>query len=197
MKKLKAVMGALLLSGLVAGAHAANPSAKVFTVGQYYEGGVIYWTDPAQKNQHGLIADINDQPGAAAYAWSTTNTTTGAINNGAYAGRTNTTIIVNSGIIAPAASACVNSGAQGYHDWYLPSEMELGMMFVNQMAITRTAQANGGSAFASINAVGNAADYWSSIELDADNAWRFAFNAGGQRNLTKNFTLSVRCVRAF
>jgi len=195
MKKLKAVIGAMLLSGLVAGAHAANPSAKVFTVGQYYEGGVIYWTDPAQKNQHGLIADINDQPGAAAYAWSTTNTTTGAINNGAYAGRTNTTIIVNSGIIAPAASACVNSGAQGYHDWYLPSEMELAMMFVNQMAITQTAKEHGGSAFADIN-TGNAS-YWSSIESDAGNAWFFGFLDGLQNINTKNFALGVRCVRAF
>ena len=190
-------MGVMLLSGLVAGAHAANPSAKVFTVGQFYEGGVIYWTDPVQKNQHGLIADINDISNRI--EWSTLQNLINADGNGAYAGKANTAIIVAAGTSTtyPAGFACAGSNAQGYHDWYLPSEMELAMMFVNQMAITRTAQANGGSAFADIN-TGNQTVYWSSTESGTTFAWDFSFSNGNQPGHDKNVnTSSVRCVRAF
>ena len=106
-------MGVMLLSGLVAGAHAANPSAKVFTVGQFYEGGVIYWADPVQKNQHGLIADINDISNRI--EWSTLQNLINADGNGAYAGKANTAIIVAAGTSTtyPAGFACAGSNAQG------------------------------------------------------------------------------------
>ena len=198
MKKLKAVMGAMLLSGLVTGSYAANPSAKGFTVGQYYNGGVIFWTDPAQKYQHGLIADINDQPTQLAWANAApcSNTFESITGNGAYTGAANTAQIIQicTAASAPAAAACSNSTAQGYNDWYLPSELELAQMLTNQMTINPAAQANGGSTFASI--YGNPL-YWSSTEFDAAGAWDFTGYHYNTTNYDKSLPLSVRCVRAF
>lgn len=201
MKKLKGLVSLLLLSGLTVGGHAANPSAKGFTVGQYYQGGVIFWTDPVQGNQHGLIVDINNKgPSAWATVAPCSTTSIGATGSGAYVGISNTNIMLATCPTAgsvPAAEACSNSGAQGYTDWYLPSQMELATLFVNEMAVNQTSQANGGSAFISINTA-TAGNYWSSTESSATQAWTFDEGSfGSGTNLKTNALLYTRCIRRF
>lgn len=168
-------------------------------VGEFSQGGVIYWLDPTSTshNTHGLIADIADK---GSFQWSVANTSTGATLNGAYQGQNigtfNTAkILATPGTTYPAASACATSASQGYSDWYLPSIMELALMFDEQMTIRQTAIANGGSAFADIN---SGISYWSSTEGNAVNAaWVFNFNLDSQLTNAKSNVLSVRCVRAF
>ena len=68
-----------------------------------------------------------------------------------------------------------------YNDWHLPSKDELSAMYDNRDRI-------GGF---------SAATYWSSSENDDNYAWNQYFTNGSQTNLNKNFTYSVRPVRAF
>ena len=42
------------------------PSPKTYTIGQYVQGGVIFWLDPSM--QHGLVASIVDMNGGGLYS---------------------------------------------------------------------------------------------------------------------------------
>lgn len=176
----------------------ANSSAGLY-IGQFYQGGIIFWLDPtASPAVHGLVADVADKPGT--YVWS--NNTTSATNatlDGAYQGRNsgtfNTARIIAAesaiGASSPAASICANSTVQGYTDWYLPSVQEFASMLTNQMAITQTALTRSGSALMKSN-------YWTSTEFSTSNAWMFyaAFYNPSSGN-PKSTSGAVRCIRAF
>lgn len=207
----------LLVNMVTISAYAANPASKDYVdqqdqklqiqinnivsaeasghyVGEFSQGGIIYWLDPTSTshNTHGLVADIADK---GTFAWSTANTTTGATLNGAYQGQNTGTfntakILATPGATYPAASACATSTSQGYSDWYLPSRMELALMFYEQMSITQAAIANGGSGFVF-------AIYWSSTENNVSTAGNFNFSNGVQSSDTKNLNQNVRCIRAF
>lgn len=180
-------------------AHANNSKQNSLQIGEYYQGGVIYWLDPAQQYEHGLLADIRNQP--TLLEWDIKPPlSTNAFGNKVYSGKNrpggNTYIILHQKplITAPAAQACANSIAQGYADWYLPSLMEITMMYRKRLEITQTSVAYGGSGF------GNTASdsYWSSTENDAFGAWDFHFINGGTQSLRgKDSALGVRCIRAF
>ena len=197
---------------------ATEVGAGTLSIGQYYNGGVIFWLDPTSTstNPHGLIADIVDQHGTFQWDSQGSPIVTNATKNQAYAGNNsasgvngnpagNTYTILSSpdASTAAAALACANSRRGGYMDWYLPSIMELALMFAEQMTITQTAlQQSGGGAFATINTSSyNVAQYWSSTEFNAnsnnDFAWYFDFTEGYQYRYSKVHQLSVRCVRAF
>lgn len=174
--------------------------AAVHYLGEFFQGGVIYWLDPTSTahSTHGLIADIADK---GIFAWSIADTTTGATLSGAYQGRNSGTfntakIISTPGTTYPAASACASSTSQGYSDWYLPSLLELNQMFSQQMAIEQQSVANGGSPFAALDS-GNS-NYWSSTENSLTDAWSFSFGSISQvSGIPKSFVTSVRCIRAF
>lgn len=184
-----------------------------FKIGQYYQGGVIFWLDPTLKYQHGLIADIKDQPGGNtatnAPNWANPDYSTFITpNTGAYGGKTNTTAIIFAlGTNAQAASLCSNSSAQDFHDWYLPDVVELTWMYINQMTITQKALEHGGSDFISVNTTLNTGanmpiiGYWTSNQVanNTFNAWYLDFVSGGlfaQEQNNTNYN-NVRCIRAF
>jgi hypothetical protein len=75
-----------------------------------------------------------------------------------------------------AVKACSDLG----NGWRLPTRDELNLLYVNRERIGRFANN----------------DYWSSTEVDADNAWRQYFNGGFQATLFKVRGLAnVRAVR--
>ena len=82
-----------------------------------------------------------------------------------------------------AARLCGDLVLGGYSDWYLPSRDELNKLFLNlsyQVALYESTH------------------YWSSTELDSDNAWIQDFNSG--LPAVNNFKVDgsgVRAVRAF
>jgi hypothetical protein len=86
-----------------------------------------------------------------------------------------------------AAQLCASLSVNGYNDWFLPSKGELNFMYINlgQMGL------------------GGFGDkvYWSSSQDNSDGTWDQRFSDGVQhlnRNYSlKNYTLSVRAVRAF
>ena len=162
-------------------------STTPLTIGQAYQGGIIFWLDAT--GQHGLIAATADQNTGIQW-FNGTDRYTGTAGDGLYAGAMNTAMIVatqmadnQSGSFAAKVCAdySVTVGRVTYGDWYLPSKYELNLLYLQTIAV-------GG--FAS-------AYYWSSTELNKDNAWIQAFDSGNQTNNLKLFTNRVRAVRAF
>jgi len=177
--------------------HAKN--VKTYKVGDFAQGGIVFWVD--ETGQHGLVAAKKDQYSENEIQWyNGSYTNTEADGDGVYAGEMNTMLIIaNQGSNSNdyAAGVCSNceiteSGVT-YGDWYLPSKEELNLMYQNKATIDATAQANGGSVFAS----GWFSNYWSSTEISNNDAWCQNFGGGGQANCDKAGGRRVRAIRAF
>lgn len=84
-----------------------------------------------------------------------------------------------------AAQQCADLNAHGQTDWYLPARNELNVLYTNRAAI-------GGF---NTSGAWPAGLYWSSSEIDVDEATGEYFNNGVQGNSNKQDSLSVRCVR--
>lgn len=178
--------------------HAKN--VKTYKIGDFAQGGIVFWVD--ETGQHGLVADKKDLYSENEIQWYNGNyTDTEANGDGVYAGEMNTMLIIaNQGSISNdyAAGLCANytvteSGVT-YGDWYLPSKEELNLMYQNKATIDATAQANGGSVFASGAWFSL---YWSSTEISNNDAWCQYFGGGGQANCDKDGTRRVRAIRSF
>jgi hypothetical protein len=155
------------------------------SIGDTHEGGIVFYIDGS--GCHGLVAKATDETGL--FKWSTTTGATDAIGFSMLAGEHNTNKIISklgTGI-APAAEACANLTTNGKNDWYLPSRIELDMMFVNLKLANLGGFANG--------------FYWSSSEVNAITVWTQDFTDGTQDGflpLNKTATSNrVRAIRAF
>jgi len=133
------------------------------------------------NSKHGLIAATSNQ--STGIQWSITNTVTNAVRNGIHGGISNTErIIINQGAGSYAAQLCANYIGGDYADWYLPSEHELNLLYLQETVV-------GGFA---------GSYYWSSTESDDGTfAWGKDFRTGGRISLNKDFTYYVRAIRAF
>jgi hypothetical protein len=161
------------------------------TVGDFRVGGIVFWVDPAD-NTHGLVCAFQDTsiaewgcygidlPNVPNVLYDAGNPT--GIGAEIGDGINNTNSILNDCPSAPAALAARSLGPE----WFLPSAKELEQMYINR---TTLEAAPGFSAFSSF--------YWSSTEDGSTLACRFAFTNGLVFNLSKDFTLDVRGVRAF
>ena len=122
-----------------------------------------------------LIAASNDSINGI--PWGGFGTTTGAQST--LDGASNSSAIITAGITNSAVNLC--SGLiNGYSDWFLPAKDQLNCLYTNQTIISNF-----------MNAV-----YWSSTELDENNAWYQFFDNGNSLSGFKTFYYSVRCVRA-
>jgi hypothetical protein len=163
-------------------------------IGDFREGGVVFWVDPTD-NTHGLVCAQSDQtPGIQWHNGS--NVTTGATGAAIGTGSANTIAIISAQGATETDYAAGLARAYtggGFTDWFLPSKDELNQMYINKAAINATATANGG-----VNFTGNF--YWSSTENDTNNfsAWAQYFTNGYQYADGKNITVNnMRAVRAF
>jgi hypothetical protein len=174
------------------GAVIAVKSPPPTAIGDFRDGGVVFWVDPAD-NTHGLVCAIEDQSGGIRW-YNGSLITIGTTGTAIGTGSTNTTaIIANQGPVAIsyAAGLARDYDGGGYTDWSLPSKDELNEMYLNKATINSTAAANSGSNF--VTAV-----YWSSTEIDNGGASAQYFGNGYQSNSNKNSTVNmVRAVRAF
>jgi hypothetical protein len=167
----------------------SGDTAPTYTVGQAALGGVIAYIlqagDPGYNAdvQHGLVAATSDQStGIRWYNGSYVTTSATGISIGD--GLTNTLAIISvqgavtTSYAAGVARAYTNGG---YSDWYLPSRIELTKLYNNRVAI-----GNFASDF-----------YWSSSEVDASNAYTYAFNFATYFQAGKDTVCRVRAIRSF
>lgn len=153
----------------------------MYVIGDGLGGGRIFYLDGA--NQHGLIAAQTDQSGGA--RWNNTSNPYSNINAYSMAdGVANTNAIIAAiGGSGFAASICRSYTGGGYTDWYLPSNNELYLLFLQR------------------NIIGNFQNYfyWSSTASTSwnVNAWCFDFGAGYTDERDKTYLFFVRAIRAF
>jgi len=162
-------------------------------IGEQFGGGVIFhlWKD-AQGVEHGLIVDKTDL--STSQAWSNiTNLLIGASAQSRWDGLSNSNAIVGqAGHTSSAAALCLNSTNGGESDWYLPSILELNMLWNNYYTVARSlTQISGATQLQTLNR------YWSSTEGGDSTAWFFIFSSAVANSTIKASTWYVRAVRAF
>lgn len=155
-----------------------------FSIGQTYGGGKIFYIDGT--GQHGLIVSLQDQSGGLQWQ-NGSEITTNAAGLAIGTGTANTTAIISvQGNGSYAASLCrlfYNGG--GFSDWYLPSLYEL-----NQLNLVNN----------SLGLPDLQGGYWSSSEIDSDEAWTIFITidqSPNQNGSWKSGSYKVRAIRKF
>ena len=162
---------------------APNNNNSTLAIGDTHQGGIIFYLD---GNGGGLIAAPSDQ-GTAEWGCNAI-TISGADGITIGTGAQNTIDIeADCTTSGTAADICANLSLGGYSDWFLPSKDELNEMYLNI--------ANG-SLLGNVGGL-NFSYYWSSTEIDSNDACVQFFLSLYQSNHTKNSTYYVRAVRSF
>jgi hypothetical protein len=149
-------------------------------------GGIVFYI-----HEHGLLgwryleAAPRDLPKAE---WGARGTSIGGTESRVGSGKSNTGritgVLQKSGETGRAAQLCAGYELNGYRDWFLPSKDELDLMYKNL-------KTKGLGGFTNDR-------YCSSSEDDKYNAaWLQYFDGGRQDGYRKDYTFSVRAVRAF
>ncbi len=153
-------------------------TSSAFTVGQKYEGGIIFFIDPTEK--HGLIAAPTDLNQPLAWGCNGSSIPGTTVFNGA--GISNTALIIaHCPKNNTPAQLCSDLVIDGYSDWFLPSRNELNLLYLQKDLIG--------------NFVNNY--YWSSTQYDAYSSWAQHFFNGNHDNNGKYTVARVRAIRAF
>ena len=163
-----------------------------YVVGMEAEGGIVFYVD--SSGDRGLVAaamdifkEYADSIGYT-YEWGCLSEyVSGADGFAIGTGYQNTLDIIEGCSENTAAFNALNSTAEGYTDWYLPSKDELYEMY-NTIG-------NGGPE-GDIGGFSNSY-YWSSSENVSSNAWSVNFDSGYTGNVSKNNPGRVRVIRAF
>ena len=152
-----------------------------------------------ETGQHGLVCAKEDQSSGVRWDAGTLGKTR-ANGDGVYAGEMNTSIAISSSVALGddgndyAAIICnniqVTESGVTYGDWYLPSAIELSLMYQNMSIINTTASSNWGTDFVLER-------YWSSKEDNDNYAFPRNFLDGDAFGQLKSNTYRVRAIRAF
>lgn len=156
-----------------------------YTIGLMHGGGMIFDVDGS--GQHGWISSLADQ--GSAIPWAPGAMWTTATNAFSADGAANTTTIINvyGNASSYAAKLCRDFRGGGFTDWYLPSTLELQILWTEKDVI-------GG--FPPYIFLGDFY-YWSSNENVSFRAWERDFNDNTSSNSEKRNLNYVRAIRAF
>lgn len=158
-------------------------SSTSLSIGDTYQGGIIFYLRGTYPDQYGLVCAQNDQ-GTGIPWYSQSYIYYGITSTAIGSGQTNTSSLVS--ILGDgyyAAKLCDDLVLKGFDDWFLPSRDELGLMYTNL-------KKNGFGNFTN-------SSYWSSSEFDDLNAYAQYFSSGRQSCNNKFHSYSIRAVRIF
>lgn len=172
---------------------ASNLNNSKVSIGDYAYGGIVFFVD--ETGEHGLVCTKQDQ--AANVRWNQRKTV--RKNNWLTDNMNTKKALFNTKsnkeckkmyAIRICEDLKIKENGVTYNDWYLPTQEELNLMYINKAKINETAIKNGGTNFADTY-------YWSSTEYDYTNAWTQYFFDGKQVYSYKDYNYNVRAVRAF
>ena len=171
-----------------------TPTTTAPSIGDTYQGGIVFYLD---SNGGGLIAAPTEQSTGA--DWGCRGTIISGADGTAIGTGAQNTIDIELECTTPgtAADICANLTLGGYSDWFLPSKDELNLMWTNLADSDGDGQNTGPSDPNNLGGF-SAVGYWSSTEINYDNAWLQNFYNGFQDfYFSKNSNFYVRSVRAF
>lgn len=182
MKKLFILsLGVLLSFGFVAMKEQPQEQVLHLKVGDSFGGGIVFFTK--DNGAHGMIAALEDQDeGLRWFGGAKINT-----EDGVGAGRRNTSKIARKGKtpdLLLASKLCkeyfVEEGIYRHGNWYLPSKLELSILFSKKDVVGGFANKH----------------YWSSTILGDDLTWFQNFE-NGRQNVNVSKSNGVRAVSYF
>ena len=172
---------------------APNNNNSALAIGDSHQGGIIFYLD---ANGGGLIAAPTDQSSSA--EWGCYGTGISGADGTAIGTGNQNTIDIEAGCTTSgtAADICANLTLGGYSDWFLPSQDELNLMWINLADSDGDGENYG---VTDPNNLGGFAYnfYWSSTEGVNYGALFQSFSSGGQTDSYKYDINNVRAVRAF
>lgn len=180
----------------------AKNSGKTYKIGDFAEGGIVFWVDDSGK--HGLVVSKFDVTSNTRW-FSGSFGNTHAKGNGLYAGKSNMNIIISSQSAFEFTKSTPDNNTYAarlvneyqatengitYGDWYLPSNYELNLLFLNRVAVNTSLTANGGEVLSNQN-------YWSSNEVSNTSANVVNLSNGSINSALKTGGNYVRAIRSF
>jgi hypothetical protein len=149
-------------------------------------GGFIFYDKGKYKDGWRYLEAAPNDLGYA--AWGAAGKDIPGTETGVGTGKQNTQIIIEKltawGETGKAAQLCASLNINGFNDWFLPSKNELALMYSNL-------QERGVGGF-------SGRWYWSSSQDNKNKlSWNQYFNGGEQHLNVKDYTLSIRAIRAF
>jgi hypothetical protein len=153
-------------------------------IGEKYQGGIIFYLDPASDGKKGLIAAEKDTAIDVFYSNLSGYTVyaTGATGSAIGTGQANTALMIaNEAARSNAVKYCDELIIEPYSDWYMPSEKELAALYLNRNKVANLGPKT----------------YWSSTESAWDKARCISFSDGVAYTRNKNNRYCVRAVRYF
>lgn len=162
-------------------------------LGESFGGGIIFHLyKDANGAEHGLICAPTDA--ASLQPWSSvTNVAAGSTSE--WNGQSNTTIAVaQPNVTTSAALDCNNYVSGGYTDWYLPSSLELRMLWTNLYHVQKAFDSDNDPNTTILQPAG----YWSSTEVSAGAVINVVMDEATIFGAAKTTTSCyVRPIRAF
>ena len=154
-------------------------------IGEAYQGGIIFWIDPASNGKKGLIAARQDT--VTDVFWSRlsgySTYTTGATGVAIGTGKPNSVLMLALPASADQAIRYVNELViDGYDDWFMGSEDEMKQLFARRY---------------DVGGFDPSKAYWTSTEKSFQDARRVDWKNGNLASRDKNNRYNVRAIRAF
>ncbi|MBL7901535.1 MAG: DUF1566 domain-containing protein [Bacteroidia bacterium] len=171
-----------------------GPEGDGFThyVGEKFGGGIVFYVyRDANDEEHGLIASLSDVGTQVSWGLNGTDVPNCESN---WNGQQNTIQIINAGAQSgDPAALCKAYNGGGFSDWYLPAIHELNTLGDNLYLINKTLETDNDPNSTPLN-FGNSNYYWSSTEMNANQAVAFQFAAAIS---AKTNSYPVRAFRSF